>query len=303
MAHAAGAPYGSCMARSRSSRGSQPTEEAQSARRPRVARLRRLICAVDASASSRLAVAQAAELAEPQAELIAAGVVDPAEAMHGGVHASSVLRDLRSQCRTALAEVSGAHAGIEAVALEGREVPALSGLAEERDADLIAVGSHGGSRAIGIVLGSVATGLVHRAPCPVLVARPAPGTFPQPILLASDGSEESWRAAGLVAAIAARARGPVVIVSVGDGDDPTEGAAEAQATWLAEEAGTEASVLVRDGEPSLRITETAELLQSGLVVIGSRGRTGLRALGSVSERVASEAGCSVLIARGPAAPR
>ena len=40
-------------------------------------------------------------------------------------------------------------------------------------ADLVAVGTHGGSRAKGILLGSVATLMLHEAPCPVLIARPS----------------------------------------------------------------------------------------------------------------------------------
>jgi nucleotide-binding universal stress UspA family protein len=36
-----------------------------------------------------------------------------------------------------------------------------------------------------------------------------------------------------------------------------------------------------------------------LLVVGSRGLTGVRALGSISERVAHRAGCSVLVVRGP----
>lgn len=38
-----------------------------------------------------------------------------------------------------------------------------------------------------------------------------------------------------------------------------------------------------------------------LVVVGSRGLHGLTALGSVSERVAHRADCSVLVARAPTA--
>jgi nucleotide-binding universal stress UspA family protein len=37
---------------------------------------------------------------------------------------------------------------------------------------------------------------------------------------------------------------------------------------------------------------------AGLVVVGSRGLRGVRALGSLSERLAHEARCSVLVVRG-----
>lgn len=51
------------------------------------------------------------------------------------------------------------------------------------------------------------------------------------------------------------------------------------------------------------IAEFAGSTQASLVVIGSRGMTGLKALGSVSERVAHRAPCSVLIVRRAAHPR
>jgi nucleotide-binding universal stress UspA family protein len=44
--------------------------------------------------------------------------------------------------------------------------------AREVDADLIVVGTHGRSAAVSAVLGSVAKGLLHVAPCPVLAVTP-----------------------------------------------------------------------------------------------------------------------------------
>jgi len=44
--------------------------------------------------------------------------------------------------------------------------------AREVDADLIVVGTHGRSAAVSAVLGSVAKGLLHVAPCPVLSVTP-----------------------------------------------------------------------------------------------------------------------------------
>jgi nucleotide-binding universal stress UspA family protein len=54
---------------------------------------------------------------------------------------------------------------------------------------------------------------------------------------------------------------------------------------------------VERGSPHRRIVEMANETGAALIVMGSRGRTGLAALGSVSERVAHRAGCSVLIVR------
>jgi len=65
-------------------------------------------------------------------------------------------------------------------------------------------------------------------------------------------------------------------------------------------AGVEpGETLVEEGAPAPAILATAERLGTDLVVVGSRGRTGLAAtlLGSVSKRVAEHARCSVLIVR------
>jgi nucleotide-binding universal stress UspA family protein len=51
------------------------------------------------------------------------------------------------------------------------------------------------------------------------------------------------------------------------------------------------------GSPYRRIVEAAHRTHASLVVIGSRGQTGVAALGSVSERVTHHAECSVLVVR------
>jgi nucleotide-binding universal stress UspA family protein len=56
---------------------------------------------------------------------------------------------------------------------------------------------------------------------------------------------------------------------------------------------------VEQGSPQRRIVELANETDAALIVMGSRGRTGLAALGSVSERVAHRASCSVLVVRCP----
>jgi len=53
------------------------------------------------------------------------------------------------------------------------------------------------------------------------------------------------------------------------------------------------------GKPHVAITRAAEELGVSLVVTGSRGRTGVAALRSVSECVGESAPCSVLVVRPP----
>jgi nucleotide-binding universal stress UspA family protein len=164
-------------------------------------------------------------------------------------------------------------------------------LLEEIDRDrhtLIAIGSSGTGRLRGIVEGAVATEVVHRAPCSVLVARQAGAEFPLRIVVGVDGSTES-------------------------------AAAYAAADYLAERFGAELRALVARGgkganerlvatitggdhenrreAPADALTEAAEA--ADLVIVGSRGLHGVRALGSVSEHVAHTASCSTLVVREP----
>ena len=68
----------------------------------------------------------------------------------------------------------GPHGGIlaEPVILTGRTVAAVAEFAERVGADLIAAGSHSHGRFERFLLGSVSTGLVRDASCPVLVVPP-----------------------------------------------------------------------------------------------------------------------------------
>lgn len=60
-------------------------------------------------------------------------------------------------------------------AADGFVVEQICRIAGEHDVQLIVVGSHGWGAARRLLSGSVSTGLVHSAPCPVLVIRPRAG--------------------------------------------------------------------------------------------------------------------------------
>ena len=171
---------------------------------------------------------------------------------------------------------------------------------EASRADLAVVGAHGASRPISIICGRVATRLAHTAPGPVLIARRPPGSasLVSRVLLASDGSRGSFVAAELAGRIARRFRANVILLSVGSDPEPgTRRAVAVQSADLLEATGVKPTVVELEGKPGERISEKAQTEQASLVIIGSRGLGGLTALGSVSERVAHSAPCSVLIAR------
>jgi universal stress protein E len=216
----------------------------------------------------------------------------------------------------------------EAIASSMRSVPASTRVvagdlaealveeATDHAVDLICVGPDAGLLAGAIRVGRVASHVLRHAPCSVLVGREAGSTFPANILCGVDGSNTSIETAGLAARIAVASVAELRlqnVVPVFEGDervwtldddepDPTEIESAAQ---VARAAGARPIRERALGRPEYAILEAAERERSDLVVVGSRGLSGVARvlLGSVSEYVARHAYCSVLVARpGGASP-
>jgi nucleotide-binding universal stress UspA family protein len=170
--------------------------------------------------------------------------------------------------------------------VEGDPLRALLAEVERQHATAVVVGSHGRARATGIALGSVTTHLLHDAPCPVLVARGnVTGRWPRRIVVGLDGSEDSARACEAARELAERHGADVrAVVATRERGVDLE-AALAVAPDLEEHDSRAVDLLSVYAGPS------------DLVVVGSRGLRGLRALGSVSERIAHESRSSVLVVR------
>ncbi len=261
-----------------------------------------VICGIDSSPQSIEASRQAIAVADQGARIWGLSVWDPGFAVHAGIHASTVAVDLRNQAVTALRGAQAAHPALEPLLIRGREVAGLLAAAANLEADLVSVGSHGTSRPAGILFGSVATAMLHHAPCCVLIAREVDNaSFPRAVLCAGDGSADSLDAARVAGRIAARHDAAAVALHVTEGHQGGEGIAEELAATM-RLSGADPEVRVDRASADRRIVEVAGDLEASLIVVGSRGLTGLKALGSVSERVAHRASCSVLVVRRPAHP-
>ena len=255
------------------------------------------MCGVDGSRGDQLAVEQSLALCEAGTSL----VFVRARAEHGaGVTRQASITAERADRALQEALGSARESGIDAAGeiLEGHDPRRLL-LNEAAGSDLFVVASHGGSRAAGIAIGSTASAAVHRAPVPVLVARrpPAGHTFPRRVLVATDGSTDAARAVELTGRIAHRHRAEVFLLSVEPEPHGDPKRIAVDAVTLTAELQREPTVLRASGHAGEQILETAVRESISLVVVGSRGLTGVRALGSVSERVAHRARCSVLVAR------
>lgn len=115
-------------------------------------------------------------------------------------------------------------------------------------------------------------------------------------MLASDGSPGAWAPARTAARIAASFDSRVEIVHVVDGTHPERlPALEEQIAEIRNLTGEEPGLTEPSGHVTQEIIEAAKAKGSSLIVSGRRGLHGIRALGSVSERVVHRAECSVLL--------
>jgi nucleotide-binding universal stress UspA family protein len=254
-------------------------------------RLDPIVVGVDGSEAGREALRQAVRLLAREGRVVAVSAYDTGATGRAGWDAASLAAQLRREAEAARAEAARELAGLprsEARLAAGDAVAALLSAAEDERAALLAVGAHGAGRMAGIVLGSVATALAHRAPCPVLLARASDeDPFARGIVVGVDGSAQSAEAERVALELAKRLAVPLrAVVATGGKPVATE---RLRSVW-----GLEWD----DRNPVDALVGRSR--QAGLVVVGSRGLHGLGALGSVSERVAHEAECSVLVVR-PAA--
>jgi nucleotide-binding universal stress UspA family protein len=251
----------------------------------------RILCGVDRSEASIEAVRQALRLGSQSTRLILVAVSETRLAVHTGVRAPQIAAEIKAEAHAALEDARALAPEAATRVVDGRADETLLHVAKEERATLVAVGSHGHRRGVGVAIGSVATRMLHDAPCSVLIARARndPATFPRSILAGVDGSQPSLAAADVAVSLGERLGVPVVVLA------GTGSRADVNRNRLGE-SGLE--IVFSEARPIPALLRAAT--DADLVVLGSRGLRGLRALGSVSERVAHRAESSVLVVREPA---
>jgi nucleotide-binding universal stress UspA family protein len=289
----------------------------------------RVLVATDGSASAQVALDVVRALQwERGTALRVLRVVPPlSEVRFAGADRREALLRIQSEQLNELQRVADSLRR-DGVAVEAALVPGdavadtIIADATQWKADLAVTGSRGQGPIANMVLGSVASAVTDRAPCPVLVAaRPTCAR----IVFAEDGSESAsearqllatWRAfKGLAARVVSVAH---VTPTLHAGIPPTlvaearrveaEILAEARATHErlasagAKElraAGLAAEAAVRSGDAAGEILAAASEWDADLIVMGSRGRSGVvrMVLGSVARNVLLHATSSVLIVR------
>jgi nucleotide-binding universal stress UspA family protein len=294
--------------------------------------MRRILCATDLSEASDEAIRQADELARNSGAALALCHVVPdiqrVHALFPQLHFAEAMAapELERRAQEALFDraQSVANRGpddVEIFVELGTGYAEILARAETWKADLVVTGSRGRGAFARAMLGSVAGQVVRYAHCPVLVARPhaARGV----VIAATDLSDAALPAVHAAADEAKRRGAKLVIVhvlelpvpsalwalgspfgitNVGPSEETmreVHGAARVTLDSALARFGATGEVVIADGDPAAAVLREAESRDAELVVVGTRGRTGIArvALGSVAEKIVQMAASSVLAVR------
>jgi nucleotide-binding universal stress UspA family protein len=268
-------------------------------------RIARIVCGIEPGGHGVGAAARAARIAPDEAPIVLVGAADigaaaMAQPLGGDIDMGPMpagpwtsLEDLEDAVRADLERAQAALAGRPGVATRiqvGSLAPALEEVAGEAEGALLALEASHEGRVLGILDGDPGTWLLHESSRPVLLARGPedPGDFPQTVVAGVDGSAPSAVAAEAAGDIARRRGAELRLIVARGGRGADRDAVEELRERLP------AHELVEDRRSPVHALTGAG---ADLIVVGSRGLHGLRALGSVSERVAHAAEASVLVAR------
>lgn len=237
--------------------------------------------------------------------------------VEGGVPLDLVEEDGLELVEEAAARARSAGVAVETVVLTGSPHRAIADHASDVDADLVVMGTHGRTGLAHVALGSVAERVVRTSTVPVVTVGPdAPATGRcDTILVPTDGSKAALAALPHAFDLASRYGATVHALSV---VDTSAYGIEVSLTGLAEELRAECEAAVqavadqapegcpvtteiRDGVPHVEICACIADHNVDLVVMGTRGRSGLErlVLGSVTARVVRSATVPVLAVPPP----
>ena len=208
----------------------------------------------------------------------------------------------------------GGPAEVHTEILPSAAVPTLVDLS--KDAEMVVMGCRGSGRWPGRLMGSVSSGLLHYAHCPVAIIHDEDPLMPHPskapVLVGIDGSSASELATAIAFDEASRRDVGLIAVHAWSDVDVSEWPgidwpatqsmaeevlAERLAGWQEQYPDVQVSRTVVRDEPARQLVQRSEEAQ--LVVVGSRGRGGFAGMlvGSVGETVAQMARMPVIVAR------
>jgi nucleotide-binding universal stress UspA family protein len=280
---------------------------------------RTILVAVDGSDSGFNALRQALSLAKAQHSAIKVISVAPP---HGGElslvgvreHVNDMIVAPHQRALDEALKISGTYGvPVRTLLRIGEPSETIVDAAEELNCKLIVVGVRGGNPARTILMGSTAARVIGFSNTDVLAVPLGCELSLERAIVALDGSASSKtvmsrafalnRTYGLALSFLSVADIPSHLYGL-DAKVAGEMINEARQVLepvhkVAEKENITSDFLVREGKPGEIIVLTAKQKNSGIIIIGSHGRTGMKRLlmGSVAERVIGNAPCPVLVVR------
>jgi nucleotide-binding universal stress UspA family protein len=289
-------------------------------------RVDRILCPLDFSESSATAYEYAHSLSRHyKAKLFVLHVIEPLVSIYRG-YISPVLvdeiysrqeSDARDQVRKLEDRYMGEDVEPEVIVQLGLVADSILSIAEERNIDVVVMGTHGRRGLDRLTMGSVTERVLRRARCAVLAVRErvsalvSQESMHEPVRLRKllccvDFSEHSPRALEYAFSLAFQNQAEITLLHVLEdselGADEQKQALKCIEDLIPVEARNWATLVpaVRAGKPYEQIIEHAAQGQTDLIVMGVRGRNALdlALFGSTTHRVIQLGPCPVLVVKG-----
>lgn len=281
-----------------------------------MAKYKKLLVAVDGSASSLHALEESFRLTKQGTVVVAVAPPFTVDLKIGGE--AEIQKLLKEPCETALTKAAAmakaANAEIVEICAMGQPHQRIVDLSESEGCDLIVMGAKGMLSLEKALMGDTTAKVIGYSLKDVLVVPENTTLGFGKILVATDGSEYSRRALARAMDFAESYGAELDIVSIIEipseiysiAPQVVEQKAQQTEEYVArikkqaESQGIKAKGFVQDSpEPYNVITAVAQKEGAGLIVVGSHGRTGLTRIliGSTAERVIAQAPCPVLVVK------
>jgi nucleotide-binding universal stress UspA family protein len=282
-----------------------------------MAAYKNILLGVDGSDASLHAFTEGVRLADPEVKLVVVSVAPEYNGDLGlvGVHDPQKL--ITQPCDMALSRCQEAAQDlgiqVKTICAIGQPHARLVELADDENSDLIIIGTKGVTSLRYALLGSVARKVIGFTPRDVLVVPEGAQIGWGHILLATDLSPNSKGAENRALELALAHQSKLSILTVmelptclyGEAGELGCSLPDSRSKFLEElqaraaSWGITAGIIVKQGESSQAIVDTAKDLEAAVIVMGSHGRTGLARLlmGSNTEKVIGQAACPVLVVK------
>jgi nucleotide-binding universal stress UspA family protein len=282
-----------------------------------MARYRKILVAVDGSDSSKNAFRQACRIARDDKSWITVISAIPIfedqfDVLSMKEKVSRTLKDEGEKTLSGIKKIAEEEdVYIIPMLKEGSPFEMILDTAEEKNFDLIVMGRRGMSGVERALVGSVTASVIAHSDRDVLVVPKDTSLEWKNILLPTDGSRYSDVAVDKAMELASNYGSGITAVSIVDVTDEFYSEAPVAVEELIRNAkrfvdniakradGISTTTLVKEGESFEVITKLAGEFHSGIIVMGSHGRTGVKRflIGNVTEKVIGYAPCPVLVVK------